>query len=66
VAFALVAWFFAQAAWQNDAGEAGGLAAALRTVAAQRSGSTLIVIVGAGLALFGAYSLIEARYRRIQ
>jgi hypothetical protein len=66
VAFALVAWFFARAALQNDAGEAGGLATALQTVAAQRSGSTLIVIVGAGLALFGAYSLVEARYRRIR
>jgi hypothetical protein len=32
VAFALVAWFFAQAALQNDAGEAGGLAAVLQTL----------------------------------
>jgi hypothetical protein len=66
VAFALIAWFFAQAALQNDAGEAGGLGAALQTLAAQKSGSTLLAIVGAGLALFGVYSLVEARYRRIR
>ena len=66
VAFALIAWFFAQAALQQDAGEAGGLSAALQTLAAQKSGSTLLAIVGAGLALFGVYSLVEARYRRIQ
>jgi hypothetical protein len=65
VSFALVAWFFFQAALQQDAGEAGGLGAALQMVAAQKSGSTLLAIVGAGLALFGAYSLVEARYRRI-
>ena len=65
VAFALIAWFFLQAARQHDAGEAGGLRAALQTLAAQPSGSTLLAIVGGGLALFGAYSLVEARYRRI-
>ena len=66
VAFALIAWFFVQAALQQDANEAGGLRAALQTLAAQRSGSTLLVIVGVGLALFGAYSLVESRYRDIR
>lgn len=65
VAFALIAWFFLQAALQHDASKAGGLAAALKALAAQPSGSTLLVIVGAGLAFFGVYSLIEARYRLI-
>ena len=66
IAFALIAWFFAQAAMQHDASEAGGLGAALQMIAAQGSGRTLLAIVGAGLALFGAYSLVEARYRHIQ
>jgi hypothetical protein len=66
VAFALIAWFFLQAALQHDARQAGGLSAALQTIAAQDSGSTLLAIVGAGLALFGVYSLVEARYRHIQ
>ena len=66
VAFSLIAWFFMQAAWQHDATEAGGLDAALKALASQPSGSTLLAIVGAGLALFGAYSLVEARYRDIR
>ena len=65
VAFALMGWFFLQAALQSDASEAGGLAVALRTVASQPHGQVLLAIVGAGLALFGVYSLIESRYRRI-
>lgn len=65
VAFALMGWFFLQAALQSDASEAGGLAVALRTVASQPHGQVLLAVVGAGLALFGVYSLIEARYRRI-
>ncbi|CAA9212651.1 MAG: hypothetical protein AVDCRST_MAG42-40 [uncultured Chthoniobacterales bacterium] len=65
VAFALMGWFFLQAALQSDASEAGGLAEALRKVASQPHGQVLLAIVGAGLALFGVYSLIEARYRRI-
>ena len=65
VAFSLTGWFFLQAALQSDASEAGGLAQALRTVASQPHGQLLLAIVGAGLALFGIYSLIEARYRRI-
>ena len=65
VAFALMGWFFLQAALQSDASAAGGLAEALRKVASQPHGQVLLAVVGAGLALFGIYSLIEARYRRI-
>ncbi len=65
VAFTLIGWFFLQAGWNRDASEAGGLSAALETLAAQGSGPILLAIVGAGLAFFGVYSLIEARYRRI-
>ena len=66
VSFALIGWFFLQAALQDDASEAGGLGAALQTLATQPAGSILLAVVGAGLALFGAYSLVEARYRRIE
>ena len=64
-AFAVIGWFFLQAALKSDAVGAGGLGAALRILAAQPSGPVLLVLVGAGLAFFGVYSLIEARYRRI-
>lgn len=66
VAFALIGWFFLLAAWHENARETGGLSAALQALAGYSSGPVLLVIVGAGLALFGAYSLIEARYRRIE
>lgn len=66
VAFALIGWFFLQAGWNSDASEAGGLSAALQALAAQRLGPILLAIVGAGLAFFGVYSFIEARYRRIR
>lgn len=65
VAFGLIASFFARAALQQNARKAGGLGDALQLLAAQPSGSVLLVIVGGGLAFFGVYSLIEARFRRI-
>ena len=65
VAFGLIGWFFLRAGMQSDASEAGGLALALRTVRSQSYGDILLVVVATGLALFGVYSLIEARYRRI-
>ena len=65
IAFALIGWFFLQAALRSDAKQAGGLQSALQSLASQNSGPVLLIIVGAGLAFFGVYSLIEARYRRI-
>lgn len=65
VAFGLIGWFFVQAAMQSDASEAGGLSVALRTVSSQPHGDLLLGAVATGLALFGVYSVIEARYRRI-
>lgn len=65
VAFALIGWFFLRAGMLSDASEAGGLGLALRTVRSQPSGHILLAVVATGLALFGVYSLIEARYRRI-
>ena len=65
VAFGLIGWFFLRAGMHSDASEAGGLALALRTVRSQPQGELLLAGVATGLALFGVYSLIEARYRRI-
>jgi hypothetical protein len=65
VAFALIAWFFLQAGLHSDASEAGGLAQALNTLSRQPYGPWLLATVGAGLGLFGVYSVVEARYRRI-
>jgi hypothetical protein len=66
VAFLLIGWFMAQAALQSQASEAGGMAQALATLARQPYGVWLLGAVGAGLAFFGVYSLVEARYRQIR
>ena len=60
VIFACVALLLARAAIDRDSNEAGGLEQALDLL----SGPTLYA-VAAGLMLFGAFSIIEARYRRI-
>ena len=66
VAFGVFGWFFVAAALHDNASEAGGLAQALQALAGQSTGPILLGVVGAGLTLFGIYSLIEARYRRIE
>ena len=60
IIFFTVAWLLARGALQHSAAEAGGLEQALDTLR-----GPLQFPVAAGLALFGAYSLIEARYRSI-
>ncbi len=63
--FVTVAGLFALAAWSAHASDAGGVADALEMLQSQPGGKWLLVLTGIGLALFGAYSLIEARFRRI-
>jgi hypothetical protein len=60
VIFLTVAWLLARGALHHSAAEAGGLEQALDTLR-----GPLEIPVAAGLALFGFYSLIEARYRSI-
>jgi hypothetical protein len=49
------------AALRADAAEAGGLDAALRTLAAQTFGMTALIVVALGLAAFGIYCFAAAR-----
>ncbi len=63
--FALIALFFAAAAWAADADKAGGMAHALATLQRQAGGQILLTATGIGLIAFGAYSMVEARWRRI-
>lgn len=60
VIFLTVAWLLARGALNNSAAEAGGLEQALDALR-----GPLQFPVAAGVALFGCYSLIEARYRSI-
>lgn len=63
VVFALIGVFLIRAALQSDASEARGLEGALDTLAAQPYGPWLLGLVAIGLACYGFYSLVEARYR---
>ncbi len=65
VVFAITAWFLFQAALRYDPSEARGLAGALEMLARQPYGPWILGIVALGLLCFGAYSFLEARYRRI-
>jgi Domain of Unknown Function (DUF1206) len=60
VIFIVTAIFLISAGLSGDPGEAGGMQDALRWM-----DSPVNLIVAAGLALFGAFSLVEARFRQI-
>ena len=63
--FGLTGWFLLKAAYEYDAKEAVGLDGALTKILRADYGPWLLGLVAAGLLAFGAYSLSEARYRRI-
>jgi len=52
------------AALHHDPNEAQGIDGTLRTIAEQPFGRALLLVAAAGLAAFGLYSFVEARYRR--
>lgn len=60
IIFIVTAIFFISAGLSGDPSEAGGMQDALRWM-----DSPVNLIVAAGLALFGAFSLVEARFRQI-
>jgi hypothetical protein len=63
--FVTIGAFLLAAAWQADQGEARGLGGALLALRAQPFGRALFAFVALGLAAFGAFGFVEARYRRI-
>ncbi len=54
-----------KAALDYDPEEAKGVDGTLRTIAEQPYGKLLLLLAAAGLAAFGLYSFVEARYRRL-
>lgn len=60
VVFLVMAWFCFQAASETDAGQVTDMGEALASLPA-----TIGTLVAAGLLVFGLFSLVEARYRRI-
>jgi hypothetical protein len=65
IAFLITGWFLIQAALRYDPSQAQGLGGALETLARQPYGPWLLSLVALGLVAYGAYSFLQARYRRI-
>ena len=65
VVFCVVGYFAVLSALHYDASEAQGLDGVLRALAAGSFGGWTLGLVAAGLAAYGFYMLVEARYRRI-
>lgn len=65
LAFMITAWFFLRSALHYNAAEAGGLSEALGVIASQAYGPWLLAVMGLGLAAYGIYAFVEARFRRI-
>ena len=65
IVLGLVGVFVLRAAINFDPHEAVGVDGALKRLAQQRYGPVLLLAVAAGLAAFGLYSFVEARYRKV-
>ena len=63
--FVMVGGFLALAAWHSRSAEVKGVGGALRTLQDQPYGWLLLALTAAGLACFGAFGLVQARYRRL-
>ncbi|MCC8934354.1 DUF1206 domain-containing protein [Rhizobium sp. 'Codium 1'] len=63
--FGIIGVFFLYAAFTVDPDQAGGMADALAWVQRLPFGGVIYAIVAVGLAAFGIYNFVEARYRRI-
>jgi len=63
--FALIGYFLLRAAIDYAPGSAVGVDGALGRLHREPLGTALLVLAGAGLITFAAYSLLEGRYRRL-
>jgi hypothetical protein len=65
VAFVMIGGFLVVAALRHNPQAAQGLDGALATLATQPFGPYVLGLVAAGLAAYGLFALVEARYRRM-
>jgi hypothetical protein len=65
VVFALIGSFVVRAAVERQAHEAEGLGGALRALQSATAGPWLMGLVAVGLAAYGLFQIVEARYRVI-
>ncbi|HMB55129.1 MAG TPA: DUF1206 domain-containing protein [Thermoanaerobaculia bacterium] len=66
VTFTLIGWFFVRAAWRFDPDQAGGLEAALESLAGQPYGVWLLAVTAFGFIAYGIYCFSRTRYRRFE
>ena len=64
--FGIIGYFLIVSALRYDPGKVRGLGGALESLAGQPFGKVLLGIVAAGLAIYGFYMLVEAKYHRIR
>jgi uncharacterized membrane protein YidH (DUF202 family) len=62
IVWLVIAWLLLQAAFQANAAKAGDTAQAFRFVESSTAGSLLLGALGAGLAAYGLFNFIRARY----
>jgi hypothetical protein len=62
---AVIGFFLCRAVWQFDPDEAKGLDGSLRQAAGSTGGTILVIVVGAGLVVYGAFCVISAPRRRL-
>ncbi|HEU4449819.1 MAG TPA: DUF1206 domain-containing protein [Gaiellaceae bacterium] len=65
VVFALIGVFVVRAAWQYDPQEAIGLDEALQKLAGEAYGPFLLGVVALGLAAYGLFCIVQAKYRDV-
>jgi len=66
VVFGICGWYLVRAGVAHDATAAADTGEALGVIAHQRFGDVLLAIVAVGLIAYGAYEIVQARYRVIR
>ena len=66
VVFAMMGFFIMMAGLRHDPNRARGLEGALDTLASQSYGQWLLALAAFGLACYGVFSILSAKYRRIE
>lgn len=66
VVFSIIGYFLILSALHYDPKEVRGLGGALQSLAARPYGKVMLGVVAAGLATYGLYMLVEAKYHRIR
>lgn len=65
VVFAIIGTTILQAAIRHDAGQAKGIGEALAGIADSPGGVIMLIVVAAGLVAYGAFQLVNAKYRKL-